>query len=112
VTLRRTRIRRVSAKRAEAKEDQRDVRMALFARDHGHCLLEHLPPCAGPWTPHHVRKASHLGVYELANLVTLCAHHNGWVEDHPHVAWGLGLVCREGETLDETTQRRHRAGLR
>lgn len=107
----------MSAKRAAGAEDRRDVRMELFARDHGHCLLdvnEYAPvvgACAGPWTPHHRRKASHGGAYDLENLVTLCAGHNGWVEDHPIEAHALGLVCREGETLAQCDERMKIVGL-
>jgi len=93
---------------------RRDVRMQLFARDEGHCLLAPVGaertawgPCSGPWTPHHPEKAWKGGEYSLRALVTLCARHNSWVEDEPDLAWKLGLVVRNGETHDQAAERRH-----
>ena len=112
------RLRPVSAKRAAGAEDRRDVRMELFARDRGYCLLDvgnyHpvVGACAGPWTPHHIIKAWKQPPYTLEVLVTLCARHNTWVEDNPPTAHALGLVCVEGETLEECAERRERMGLR
>lgn len=73
------------------------VREAVFARDNWTCRLattRQVGGCLGPLTPHHVRKASAGGPYVEENLVTLCSHHNSWVEDHPIAAQMLGLVER------------------
>jgi hypothetical protein len=102
------RVTRLSArsKRREAEAADRFViRSAVFARDHWACTMPTVlrshgahpldaGPCVGPITPHHLRKASAGGPYTLENLTTLCAGHNGWVEDHPLRATELGLVIR------------------
>lgn len=113
--LRRTsRLAPISKKRAAGTEDRRAIRERVYARDGWRCRLlasvgatyfsvnedglrgpyEKVPPCFGPLTPHHLLKASAGGPYTLDNLVTLCAGHNTWVEDHPATATALGLVIR------------------
>lgn len=67
----------------------------MFERDGYLCALVALKPghrCAGPLTPHHLKKASAGGSYTADNLVSLCAYANGWVEDEPREARALGLV--------------------
>lgn len=87
----------VSDKRREAAPERRSVWEEVLDRDKRQCrIAPFLPdePCYGPLTPHHVKKASAGGTYTAANLVTACAHHNDWVEDHPAEAEALGLVKR------------------
>lgn len=98
------------SRRAQALEvDERAVRDAVFARDGHRCQLRPLidleelrpliPPCLGPLTYHHRRKAAASGAYTLDNGVALCAGHNRWVEDEPDQAaevWPY-LVVREGD---------------
>lgn len=102
----------MSAKARAAIVDHDVVRRAVFDRDR-RCLLDHLGwhRCFGPWTPHHVRKASAGGAYSETNLVTLCAHGNDWVETEPDRAWELGLVARRYDELHEVAQRRWLHGL-
>lgn len=116
--LRRSRLARLApmsaARRAELVH--RDaIREQVFTRDGHRCLLEHRPDlgggCRGRLTPHHLQKASQGGPYTLTNLVTLCGHHNGWVEDRPIVAHSVGLVVRAGETVALAWQRLRAAGL-
>lgn len=94
------RLKPMSNKHRAELEPRRDVRLQLNARDGGRCRLEQVAeagPCAGPATPHHLRKAGQGGEYDVDNLVTLCARHNTWVEDHPDAAHALGLVVRRGD---------------
>lgn len=97
-------------KRASAAAEKVE-REAVFARDGG-CQMRpdddrgrrfvwsewlagyNTGPCFGVLTAHHLLKASGGGKYERSNLVTLCAFHNGWVEDHPAEATRLGFVIR------------------
>lgn len=86
----------------------------VFQRDGG-CVLrtrtDVAGKCFGHPTPHHLRKQSQLGRWTVDNLVTLCAHHNGWVEDEPRKAWGLGLVVRQGESYAQAWAVMRNAGL-
>lgn len=96
---------RRSKKKREADKSKPEIRDAVFARDHYLCQMPLSDEarvgggdrCFGPLTPHHIRKESQGGTYTFDNLVTLCAFHNGWVEDHPNLAHRLGLVRRAGE---------------
>lgn len=96
--MKRTRLRPMSKKRRQANVLKTAIRQAVFARDGYQCQLARVSPvvgdCFGPLTPHHLLKASAGGEYVVDNLTTLCAHHNGWVEDHPRVATELGMVRR------------------
>jgi hypothetical protein len=96
-----------------------EVRERVFWRDGRRCVVRQyaevsewvdgelirtvLPPCSGPLTFAHRRHASSGGAYVEANGNTMCAGHNGYMEDHPHVARILGgetpwwLVVREGD---------------
>lgn len=52
--------------------------------------------CFGRLEIHHLRNRGMGGsgdptIHDLDNLMVLCSLHNGWVEDHPHVARELGL---------------------
>lgn len=91
----RSRLPAVSEKRREAWPAERAERAAVFARDKRCQLVDTIAGrCFGALTAHHLLKASGGGKYERSNLVTLCAFHNGWVEDHPAEAARLGLVIR------------------
>lgn len=71
----------------------KQIREAVFDRDGGCVMFDNgWGECAGPDTPHHLKKASAGGSYTLTNLVTLCARHNGMVEDKPDEAEARGLV--------------------
>lgn len=99
---RRTRLRPVSAQRADDRDRRAEVRAAVFARDRGcvlHAWQDVTGGCMGPLDPHHRRKASAGGAYSTANLVVLCRRHNQWVEDEPKVAKLLApsLVVRSGD---------------
>lgn len=103
--MKRTRLKPRSKRSIQADLSKAVIREAVFLRD-GYCCIMSVgvpgaPGCSGPLTPHHLRKASQGGAYEMENLVTLCSGHNTWVEDNPWSAHRLGLVCRNGETLDE-----------
>lgn len=110
---RRRGIRPVSAKALALVDEHRVVRERVFRRDQWRCQLLALDArhrCTGaPLTPHHLQKSWKGGPYEDHNLVTLCAGGNTWVEDHPDEAWPLGLVVREGESIDEAWARMARA---
>lgn len=114
---RRTRLRPVSDRKRAERTAAQPVVDAVFARDGG-CLMARyhgpavVPGCFGPLTPHHLRKQSaRRGGWTERNLVTLCAHHNGWVEDHPDLAHALGLVLRRGDTEAYAWLRMGEAGL-
>lgn len=95
--MRRTRLRSISEKRKAGRKEREAVRLQVFERDHWICQARHKirgDMCFGDLTVHHLRKASAGGKYEVNNLIALCAHHNGWVEDHPIEAEKLGLVWR------------------
>lgn len=96
---RRSPLPRETWKHRRAREAAQPVIDAVFARDSG-CVLRHTSiagDCGGkPCTPHHLEKQSRRrGGWTHRNLVTLCAVHNGWVEDNPQAAWRLGLVVND-----------------
>jgi 5-methylcytosine-specific restriction endonuclease McrA len=85
--------------------DKTPIREAVFRRDSHRCQLADLGGCFGGLTPHHRRKASQGGGYNLANLATLCAHHNDELEadaDLARLARERGLVVRRGDSEWET----------
>lgn len=99
--------------RSRQKEAERrteaHVREQVFARDRG-CVLRMVEgsACYGHMTPHHRRKAGAGGAYSMKNLVTLCVHHNGAVEDEPdyYRTKFPFLVVREGDEEWESLGRR------
>ena len=113
--MKRSRINPVSAKRRETAADRDLVREAVFARDNYRCVLRDWHHSAlvhtSVLTVHHIKKTSARGPYEVANLVSLCASCNDWVEMEPTAAHALGLVCRNGDTLDECWARMRAVGL-
>ena len=110
----RKRLAPVSERKRAAREAAQPVIDAVFARD-GVCLASHrwdiFGSCRGRMTPHHLRKQSQGGEWTAECLVSLCEGHNGWVEDHPRLAHGIGLVARSGEDLASCWARMRVAGL-
>lgn len=112
--MRRTRLKPRSEKKIAADALKPPVREAVFRRDNYRCLMAgrfELGDCLGPMTPHHLRKDGQGGAYSVENLVTLCAHHNAAVEWQADTAWALGLVQRNGDSIEECWSRMRFAGL-
>jgi hypothetical protein len=110
----------MSARRAAASIGRGDVRRAVYTRDGHRCLLAvpgsgqpGVPRCIGPLTPHHLRKSAQGGPYSEANLVTLCAGHNDWLETATGAGYGqaVGLVIRRGSDTDWAWTTMRAAGL-
>lgn len=112
---RRGRLAPVSEVRRNRRGAAQPIIDAVFARDGGCILRRHVHVvgrCYGaPMTPHHLRKAGQGGTWTASNLVTLCAFHNGWVENWPQTAHRLGLVIRTGEIAADAWARMRAAGL-
>jgi hypothetical protein len=136
--VKRSRLRPVSAKRAAARDDAEPTVQIVYSRDGHRCVLapdnramftlmvsgrrngklalaealSAVGKCAGQaLTPHHLRKAGQGGSWSPENLVTLCAAHNGWVENEPEKAHLLGLVIWAGETYADAWAAMRRAGI-
>ena len=98
-------MRPMSNKKRRQLAERARVRYAVFERDGG-CLAEGvkgLGKCWGPWTPHHVLKASQGGAYSPDNLITLCSHHNSLFEadaDAAEIARENGFVRKSWEAAD------------
>lgn len=103
-----------SAKKQAARPAEVAVRDRVFDRDGG-CVMRTVfigrTPCGGPLTPHHLRKSSAGGTWDDDNVVACCAVHNGWIEDDPPTARGIGLVVRAGITPGEAWDLRVAYGL-
>lgn len=89
---RRTPLRSESAKRRA----QRAARAAVTAdarTRYGVCLARPLGSCFGPLVGHELVKRSQAKDPQLDRrlVVTVCAFHNAWIEDHPHAAQHAGL---------------------
>lgn len=110
--MKRTRLRSMSRKRLAELHDRHTVRTVVFARDGG-CIMRTMDGhrCAGPLTPHHLRKASAGGDYTPDNLVSLCARANTSVEDFPGWARLAGLVVRSGIDHETAAQWRREHGM-
>lgn len=109
---------RLQPRRLEQSEAERRwaIRQAVYRRDGGQCLLagrtgRECWPAPAFLTPHHLRKSAHGGPYSRSNLVALCIAHQHFVEDEPHVAHGMGLVIRAGESTGDAWRRMAAAGL-
>lgn len=107
----------VSAKRKAGGPERRAITEAVFSRDR-RCLLAPLagrrvPPCFGPPTPHHIRKAGQGGGWTMQNIVKLCAFHNDWLEWHDGIIFGVpaGLICLRDSDLNACWDRLIRHGL-
>lgn len=98
---RKKRLKAVSDKRRAEWPERARVREAVFRRDGWRCRLQGVAaggPCSGPLECHEMLKASQgAGTYAEENCCALCRGHNQWVEDHPALAHGLGLVIRRGD---------------
>lgn len=110
---RRRRLRPRSEKATEQREVAVPIVDEVYERDGHRCVLAAYPShqCFGRLTPHHLRKTGQGGPWAAVNLVTLCAHGNGWVENEPTVAHTIGLVIRTGETYADAWARMRTAGL-
>lgn len=104
--------------RRRAERGQRDAeRLFVLSRDGG-CLLRgrlDIPHwCSGGDSFHHIVKAWKRPPYDRRHGVCLCFFHNGLLEaDADFAAKGheLGLVVREGETVEEAWEKMRAAGL-
>lgn len=114
--LKRTPIRRVSARKRREIRESRPVVEQVFGRDGG-CVLatrtDVAGECFGELTPHHIVKQSRKsGLWVPENLVSLCSHHNGtWVEGNRRAAEAMGLVVRERWQLHQAWRDMRAAGL-
>lgn len=92
------RIKPMSDKRRAELPAEAAVRAAVFERDGYRCRIKPLlkgtrwERCWGRLTAHHLKKDGQGGGYTMENLISACAGHNDWVEDHPALAKQLGLV--------------------
>lgn len=105
---------RQSGKRLARAEVEREVRLAVWARDGGCLLADGREPwgrCWGPRTFHHLQKASQGGPYTEENGVCLCLGHNAAQEDHPYESRAIGLTVTKLIDHDEARRRRIAAGL-
>jgi hypothetical protein len=98
-----TRKAQLRSKRRDTPERAK-TRSQLYARDQ-RCRLagSTAGACYGKrHTPHHLWKEGQGGPYRLWNLLTLCAHHNDWIEYAPRdlvAAWGL--VIEHGQSVED-----------
>lgn len=118
------RLNLVSPKRKALAADRHAAVGAVFARDGwrkvqgvwvgGRCIPAQVGApgrCYGPLTPHRLKKGSAGGGYTVENVVAACARMNDWIEDHPDEAHAMGLVVRQGETVEEAWRRMQAHGL-
>lgn len=98
MNLRRTRIRRVSKKRAKKLRDRQPLRDALQRRSGGRCEVRFSPYCTGVGQgPHHKKKESQGGSDTLENCLWSCNIRNSAIEDEPLRARAEGLVVLSWE---------------
>jgi hypothetical protein len=101
-------LRRVSAKRRRLMVARKPVVQAVFERDNYTCRAQGMPgvgECFGPLTPHEILSRSRAGrtdenLLNADGMLTLCAHHNTWCEDHPPEAEALGLTMHAWDVSD------------
>lgn len=92
-------IRRVSKKR-EARQSERDLIVELAHQRDGHrCQAQPRVPsirCGGRLDPHEIipRSVWRAGIYELANVISVCRRHHDWIDDNPNDAEAVGLHAR------------------
>lgn len=91
--MRRTRLRPVSARRAEGRWEWEQLKRAVHTRDGWQCRAVGLWPheCVGPLDAHHVKARGVGGEDTLENLVSLCRKSHTWVTEHPVEAAAVGL---------------------
>jgi hypothetical protein len=92
--MKRSRIKPVSDKRRDRWPAEKEVRLAVFARDGWRCQAPGAfgLKCWGGLTYHHLEKAWKGSNFTVDNGLTLCEGHNVAVENHPIDAEELGLV--------------------
>lgn len=100
--MKRTPLRRVSAKRLAAKPAWRHISALVQAREGSCCARCNTHAPIGYGAPHHRRKRSQANDDSAFNLVWLCGTCNtGWVEDNPTEATRLGWTVPHGVTPQE-----------
>lgn len=91
----RSRLRRVSAKRARQRIDRQAVCELVRERDRT-CRAEHLVevPCGGPLDVHELvpRSAWPAGYLVVENCILLCRQSHSFCHDNPRLARELGLL--------------------
>lgn len=96
--LKRTPLRRVSA-RARAKSAQwRRVTAAAIAEAHGRCVVQVPGVCTGTATAgHHIQPRAQGGSYDGSNVAAVCAACHAHIHGNPAWSYANGwLVRREG----------------
>lgn len=93
--MRRTALRKVSAKRTRQRYDYEQAKAAAWLRDGGRCQANWPEvSCAGPTDPHHI--ATQRMYPELRcdpeNLVVLCRAHHNAVHENTKTARERGLL--------------------
>jgi hypothetical protein len=100
-TLKRTKLRAKSVKRAREDRARRRALEAEFGpRSSWRCILRNdeiakmaLGDCGGPVNGHELVKSVHGGSrVDVENIVLVCNRHNDSIEEHPVEARKLGLV--------------------
>lgn len=92
-------VKAISDARRAGSPDRRAVVARAFDAAGHRCVMVGYSRCFGELTPHRIRKGSAgwdrtTAGYVDGNVVALCAHHNGLLEDEPALATTLGLVAR------------------
>lgn len=95
--MKRSRLKR-SRKRLKPRQkpitaEYEENRRIVLAR--GRCVAQGLPgagECFGELTVDHIKSLARGGTHALSNLQALCLFHNGYKEDEPDWAYGLGLA--------------------
>lgn len=103
--MRRSRLAPVSKRRRELMALRRVVVARVMERDGYRCqaqgLSESFGGCFGRLTAHEIvsraRSGRDANLTDPAGMLVLCAHHNDMCEDHPLLAWRLGLVRHSWE---------------
>lgn len=104
-----------SRKRKREASSRAKVRHAVLSRDGFRCRLAGIGgqlahECNGP-SPHHLLKASAGGPYSETNLICVCCKANSMIEDYPLEGFRLGLVQRDGATIETVWRRMYEHGL-
>lgn len=88
--LRKTPIRRISAKRRKEQAELRKIIPALFERCGGQC--EAVRCVARAEDPHHIKPRSQGVDNSPENIIMLCRFHHRFIHDHPSWARQHGLL--------------------
>lgn len=94
--LKRTPLRRVSAKRRAQLAEERKLKERLL-EENPRCVAEDLVlevECRGPLDKHELVRRSHwrAGAVVMENCVLVCRTHHDWIGSHPAKAVALGLA--------------------